>query len=165
MGASLLPHCSPHCILGGGCSLHRGSVWTDKQYKGDPRSTLCSQEGVSGLLTHFLTTITSAQTGALSSFCLSTVLPAGTPAVPPLSPQHSLVAPPRAWHNDPLSEAPGIPHSAWGRSVQRLLLPASSPRRLPHSSEMPTVLNPGFLSGPESLGNSTHCHFSLTDQW
>ena len=140
-------------------------MWTGEQYKGDPRSALCSQEGVPGLLSHLPTTITSAETGVLSSSCLSTALPAGTPAAPPLSPQHSLVAPPRVQHNDPLSEGPGIPHSAWGRSVQWLLLPASGPRRLPHSSEVPAILNSGFLSGHESLGNSTRCHFGLTDQW
>ena len=132
---------------------------------GPQKRSVCSQEGVPGLLSHLPTTITSAETGVLSSSCPSTALPAGTPAAPPLSPQHSLVAPPRDQHNDPLSEGPGIPHSAWGRSVQWLLLPASSPRRLPHSSEVPTILNSGFLSGHESLGNSTHCHFSLTDQW
>ena len=30
---------------------------------------------------------------------------------------------------------------------------------------VPTLLNSGFLYEPESLGNSTLCHFCLTDQW
>lgn len=50
--------------------------------------------------------------------------------------------------------------------VQMLLLPAFQPTEAPPllRSEL-TFPNTGFLSKPESLGESTVCHCSLPDQW